>query len=89
MDSIMTPIESIYEIESKLFDFQPHLHSREVIVAREAMNKYEQLVDRFFKEHVSVLDSEQRYICLDNDTYFSTLMKSTIETYYSGHEYSP
>jgi hypothetical protein len=85
----MTAIESIYEIESKLSDLQPHLHSRDGIVARKARERYRQLVDRFFREHVSALDSEQRYSCLDNDAYFSTLMKSTVEAYYSGHEDSP
>jgi hypothetical protein len=82
----MTRIESIYETESKLVDLQTYLHSRDVLVVRKARKKYEQLADMFFREHVSVVDSEQRYHCLHDDASFATLMKSTTEAYYSDSE---
>jgi len=85
----MTPIESIYEIESNLHDLQPYLHSKDGWVAKRARGKYEQLVDRFFKEHGRVTDPEQRSICLHDENYFLKLMESTRETYYSDNEGSP
>jgi 16S rRNA C1402 (ribose-2'-O) methylase RsmI len=85
----MTPIESIYEIEETLIDLRKYLHSKEILVTKKARKKYEKLVDRFFSENVSVVDSEQRYHCLHDDACFVTLMKSTTETYYSDNEYSP
>jgi len=49
----MTPIESIYEIEAALTDLQKYLHSKDRIVFKKAQIKYKQLVDRFFREHVT------------------------------------
>jgi len=73
----MTPIESIYEIEEVLIDIRKYLHSKDVLVARKARIKYEQMVDIFFRENVNFKEPEKRYQCLDDDNYFLTLMEST------------
>ena len=62
----MTPIESIYEIEAALSDLQKYLHSKDRIVFKKAQIKYKQIVDRFFREHVKYVKSEQRNNCLDD-----------------------
>jgi hypothetical protein len=85
----MTPIESIYEMESMLNDLQKYLHSKDGWVVKRAPDKYEQLVDRFFRENVNFIKPEKRYHCLHYDVYFLALMKSTRESYYSDQEYSP
>ena len=85
----MTHIESIYEIEAKLHDLQSYLHAKNVWVAKTAQNKYEQLVDRFFSEHGCLVKPEKRSNCLHDYDYFLSLMESTREFYYSGHENSP
>jgi hypothetical protein len=79
----MTPIESIFEIEADLQDLQPYLHSKSGWVAKRAQDKYEQLVDRFFREHGRLVDPEQRSNCLRGDKYFLSLMESTRKSYYS------
>jgi len=85
----MTPIESIFEIEADLHDLQPYLYSKNAWVAKRAWDKYEQLVERFFKEHGRVTDSAQRSACLHDDKYFLSLLESTRKSYYSDHEDSP
>lgn len=77
----MTPIESIYEIEAAISDLQKYLHSKDRIVFRRARIKYEQLVDRFFREHVKYVKPEQRNNCLDDVDYFMGLMDSVKEYY--------
>jgi len=85
----MTPIESIYEIEEMLLDLQAYLHSKNGWVAGRAKGKYDQLVDRFFKEHGRFTVPEQRNVCLGDENYFLKLMESTRESYYSDSECSP
>jgi hypothetical protein len=66
----MTPIESIYEIEADLHDFQPYLHSKYAWVAKRAGGgQYEQLIGRFFREHGHVENPEQRSACLHDENY--------------------
>jgi len=77
----MTPIESIYEIEEALSDLQKYLHSNDKIVFKKAQIKYKQLVDRFFREHVKYVKSEQRKDCLDDVDYFIGLIDSIKERY--------
>lgn len=77
----MTPIESIYEIEEAVSDLQKYLHSKDKIVFRKARIKYEQLVDRFFREHAKYVKPEQRNDCLDDVAYFMGLMESVKEHY--------
>jgi hypothetical protein len=46
----MTPIESIYEIQSAVLDLQLYLYSKDAVVSKRAQMKYEQWVDRFFRK---------------------------------------
>jgi len=85
----MTPIESIYEIESALSDLQPYLRTKDAIVARKARIKYEKLVDRFLRENINFIKPEQRHRCLQDDAYFLALMESVKENYYSNYGDSP
>ena len=84
----MTPIESIYEIEADLHDLQPYLHSKSALVSKRAQREYEQLVDRYFREHSRMVNPEQRSDCLDDDRYFFNLLESTRKSYYSDSECS-
>jgi polynucleotide 5'-kinase involved in rRNA processing len=77
----MTPIESIYEIKSAVNDLQKYLSSRDKVVSARAQMRYEQWVERFFKENVNVVESEKRSICLNDLDYFLKLLESTIEYY--------
>jgi hypothetical protein len=56
----MTPTESIYEIQSAILDLQRYLHSKDAVVSKRAQMKYEQWVDRFFRENKSFIKPEQR-----------------------------
>ena len=85
----MTPIESIFEIRASLLDMLPYLNSESAWVAGRARGKYEQLVDRFFREHGRLVKPEQRSECLHDYDYFLKLMESTEESYYSDYECSP
>ena len=85
----MTSIESIYEIEADLHDLQPYLHSKSTLVSKRAQGKYEQLVDRFFREHGRLVSPEQRSACLHDDEYFLSLLESTRKSYYFDSECSP
>ena len=84
----MTTIESIYEIETDLHDLQPYLHSKSVCVSKRARGKYEQLVDRYFREHGHLVSPEQRSACLHDDTYFLSLLESARQIYYFDSECS-
>jgi len=56
----MTPIESIYEIQSAVLDLQRYLNSKDKVVSYRAQERYEQSVDRFFRENVNVVEPEKR-----------------------------
>lgn len=77
----MTPKESIYEIESNLHDLQPYLNSKNAWVAKRAREKYEQLVNRFFRENKYFVKPEQRFPCLHDPVCFLKLMDSAMEYY--------
>jgi hypothetical protein len=50
----MTLIESIYEIKSAVLDLQKYLCSKDKVVSKRAQIKYEQWIDRFFRENVNM-----------------------------------
>jgi len=77
----MTPIESIYEIQSAVLDLQKHLSDKRSFVYHRAYERYEKLVNRFFKENVNVIDAEKRRICFGDVDYFLKLLESTVENY--------
>jgi hypothetical protein len=78
----MTAIESIYEIDADLRALQPYLNSKSTWAVKKARDKYEQLVDRFFREHSRLVNPEERNNCLRDDKYFLNLMESTRNSYY-------
>ena len=80
----MTPIESIFEIKEAVIDLQKYLNSKDKIVSKRSHMRYEQWVDRFFREHRNVIKPEQRYSCLDDPSCFLKLMDEAIE-YYDGN----
>jgi hypothetical protein len=75
----MTPIESIYEIQSTVLDLQKYLQSRDSVVSYGAQERYEQWVDRFFRESKSFIKPEQRQSCLHNPVFFLELMEVAID----------
>jgi len=77
----MTPIASIYEIQSAVLDLQRYRQSKDKVVFVRAQERYEQWVDRFFRENVKVVEPEKRNICLHDVDYFLKLLESTIEYY--------
>jgi len=81
----MTPIESIYEIQSAVLDLQRYLQSKDKVVFYRAQERYEQWVDRFFRENVNVIEPEKRrslhILCLHDFDYFLKLLESTVEYY--------
>ncbi len=79
----MTPIESIYEIRSDVLDLQKYLSGKKTIVYYKAYERYEKLVNRFFRENFNVIEPEKRIMCLDDVDYFLKLLESTREYYYS------
>jgi hypothetical protein len=78
----MTPIESIYEIRSAVIDLQRYLNNKSPVVVHRAQERYEQCVDRFFRENVNHVKPEQRLQCLDDSNYFLELMNTILEDYY-------
>jgi hypothetical protein len=54
----MTPIESIYEIQSAILDLQMYLQSNDKVVSYRAQERYEQWVDRFFRDNKSFMKPE-------------------------------
>ena len=78
----MTPIESIYEIRSAVLDLQRYLQSKDKVVSYRAQERYEQWVDRFFRENVNVVEPEKRNICLRDFDYFLKLLESTVDYYH-------
>lgn len=77
----MTPIESIYEIKSAVLDLQRHLNEKKPVVYHRAYERYEKLVNRFFRENVNVVKVKNRSICLGDVDYFLKLLKETVEDY--------
>lgn len=77
----MTPIESIYEIKEAVIDLQKYLNSKDRIVSKRAQMRYEQWVDRFFRENRCFIKPEQRISCLDDPACFLNLMVTAIEYY--------
>ncbi len=65
------------------------MNSKSSWAAKRARNKYEQLVDRFFREHGRLGNPEERSNCLRDHTYFINLMESTRKIYYSDPVDSP
>jgi len=78
----MTPIESIYEIRSDVLYLQRYLNNKSPVVVHRARERYEQWVDRFFRENVNYVKPEQRLQCLDDSNYFLELMNTILEYYY-------
>lgn len=79
----MTFTESIYEIKSGVLDLQRYLLSKDAVVSIRAQKKYEQWVDRFFRENENFLAPEQRYACVHDLGYFLSLVESAKEYYES------
>jgi polynucleotide 5'-kinase involved in rRNA processing len=81
----MTPIESIYEIQSAVLDLQRYLNHKDVSVSYRAQERYEQWVERFFRENVNAVEPEKgrslRILCLQDVDYFLKLLESTVEYY--------
>jgi len=78
----MTPIESIYEIQSAVKDLQRYLNHKDVSVSYRAQERYEKWVYRFFRENINVVEPEKREACLNDPGYFLSLMEETVEHYY-------
>ena len=77
----MTPIASIYEIQSAVLDLQRYRQSKDKVVFVRAQERYEQWVDRFFRENVNIIEPEKRNTCLHDVDYFLKLLESTVEYY--------
>jgi hypothetical protein len=77
----MTAIESIYEIRSDIIDLQKYLAGKKTVVYYRAYERYERLVNRFFKENVNVVEAEKRNSCLENVDDFLKLLGETVEYY--------
>ena len=82
---LMTPIESIYEIEAAASHLQKYLRSKDRVVPKRAQMKYEQLIDRFFREHVNLVEQGKRrslrFDCMQDVNYFLKLLESAKEQY--------
>lgn len=78
----MTPIESIYEIKSDVEDLQKYLKDKSPVVSHKAQERYEKLVNRFFKENKDFVKTEYRQRCLSDLVFFLKLMDTTLENYY-------
>lgn len=77
----MTPLESIFQIKNAVLDLQRYLMSKDTVVSRRAQKKYEQWVDRFFRENENLLAPQQRYACVHDLGYFLNLIESAKEYY--------
>ena len=77
----MTPIESIYEIQSAVLDLQRYLQSKDKVVSYRAQHWYAEWVNRFFRENVNVVEPEKCNICFHDLDYFIKLLESTVEYY--------
>lgn len=79
----MTPIESIYEIRSDVLDLQKYLSGKKTIVYYRAYERYEKLVNRFFRENDHVVEAEKSSICLADIDYFLKLLEATVDDYHN------
>jgi polynucleotide 5'-kinase involved in rRNA processing len=81
----MTPIESIYEIQSAIKYLQRYLKHKDVSVSFRAQERYKSWVERFFRENVNVVEPEKRrnlrILCLQDVDCFLNLLESTVEYY--------
>ena len=81
----MTPIESIYEIEEAALYLQKYLRSKDRVVPKRAQMKYEQLIDRFFREHVNLVEQGKRrslrFDCMQDVNSFLRLLETAKEQY--------
>lgn len=77
----MTPIESIYEIRAAVLHLQRYLNEKKPVVYHRAYERYEQWVDRFFRENINVVEHGKRSMCLDDVDYFLRLLEDTVEYY--------
>jgi len=81
----MTPIESIYEREEAALYLLKYLRCKDRVVPKRAQMKYEQLVDRFFREHVNLVEQGKRRSlrlnCLQDVNFFLKLLESAKEQY--------
>ena len=81
----MTPIESIYEIEEAVLYLQKYLRSKDRVVPKRAQMKYEQLIDRFFREHVNLVEQGKRrslrFDCMQDVNSFLRLLETAKEQY--------
>ena len=77
----MTPIESIYEIRSDVLYLQRYLNNKSPVVVHRARERYEQCVNRFFRENINAVEPEKRIMCIDDVDYFLRLLDSTVEYY--------
>jgi hypothetical protein len=85
----MTPIESIYEIQSVVLDLQCYLQSKDKVVSYRAQERYEQWVNRFFRENKSFIKPEEIlsrvvYEELGGDPFFF----NTVDEFHSLHNIS-
>ncbi|MBN1363327.1 MAG: hypothetical protein JW976_00845 [Syntrophaceae bacterium] len=78
----MTPIESIYEIQSAVLYLQRYLNSSDPVVPKIARMKYKKFINRFFRENVNTTEYEKRDICFGNLDYILNLLESMVEYYY-------
>jgi hypothetical protein len=78
----MTLIESLFEIKLTALELQSYLLSNDPVVSKRAQIKYEQLVDRFFRENKTIVTPQQLNPCLHNFSAFMILMEEAIERYY-------
>ena len=78
----MTPVESLYEIREAVLALQRYLLSKDDVVPRRAQIRYEEWVDRFFRENELFIAPQQRYACLSDLGYFLSLIEAA-EAYYS------
>ena len=81
----MTPIESIYDIEAAALYLQKYLRPKNRVVPKRAQMIYEQLVDRFFREHVNLVEQGKRRSlrldCLQDVHFFLKLLETAKEQY--------
>jgi len=81
----LTPIESIYEIEAAALYLLKYLRFKDRVVPKRAQMKYEQLIDRFFREHVNLVEQGKRrslrFDCMQDVNYFLKLLESAKEQY--------
>ena len=81
----MTPIESIYDIEAAALYLQKYQRKKNRVVPKRAQMIYEQLVDRFFREHVNLVEQGKRRSlrldCLQDVNSFLRLLETAKEQY--------